>query len=63
MPLVVPGITTAGDQQTEWMNKGGGKKINESNTDATNFAKRDLPKEHRVIEKGSIVTKDFKADR
>lgn len=27
------------------------------------FAKADLPKETRVIEKGSMVTKDFKPDR
>ena len=27
------------------------------------FAKQDLPKEHRVIAHGSMVTQDFKPDR
>jgi hypothetical protein len=31
--------------------------------DKQTFAKTDLPKETRVIEPGSMVTKDFKPDR
>ncbi|KAJ2903157.1 peptidase inhibitor i78 family domain-containing protein [Zalerion maritima] len=29
----------------------------------TNFCKRDLPEKHRVIEPGTMVTKDFHEDR
>ncbi|KAH6678107.1 hypothetical protein B0J14DRAFT_474797 [Halenospora varia] len=65
MPLVVPGITSKDDSASkteEWTNKLVGKKIGES-SDAITFAKADLPKETRVIEPGSMVTKDFKPDR
>ncbi|KAI9840081.1 MAG: hypothetical protein M1819_000274 [Sarea resinae] len=65
MPLVVPGINSkgSGDQKSEWMNKLVGKKLSESASDSTNFAKTDLPKETRVIEPGSMVTQDHKPDR
>ncbi|KAF4614338.1 hypothetical protein G7Y89_g15397 [Cudoniella acicularis] len=65
MPLVVPGITSKDDTASkteEWTNKLVGKKIGEA-SDATTFAKADLPKETRVIEPGLMVTKDFKPDR
>ncbi|KAH6718907.1 hypothetical protein BKA61DRAFT_596400 [Leptodontidium sp. MPI-SDFR-AT-0119] len=64
MPLVVPGITSGGAQSKteEWTNKLVGKKIGEG-SDATTFARADLPKETRVIQPGSMVTKDFKPDR
>ncbi|KAK0104796.1 hypothetical protein ONS95_005064 [Cadophora gregata] len=64
MPLVVPGINSGGEQSKteEWMNKLVGKKLGETN-DSTTFARADLPKEHRVIEPGSIVTRDFKPER
>ncbi|MCJ1372161.1 hypothetical protein MMC20_003383 [Loxospora ochrophaea] len=64
MPLVVPGITSTGEnnQQSEWMNKLVGKKLGDSH-DSVNFAKQDLPKEHRVIEPGSMNTMDFKPER
>ncbi|KAI9849531.1 MAG: hypothetical protein M1837_004151 [Sclerophora amabilis] len=63
MPLVVPGFTSTGDQKTDWQNKLLGKKISESASDSTNFAKTDLPKEHRIIEPGTISTADFRPDR
>ncbi|KAL2066839.1 hypothetical protein VTL71DRAFT_1263 [Oculimacula yallundae] len=64
MPLVVPGITSGGSQSKteEWTNKLVGKKIGET-SDATTFARAELPKETRVLEPGSIVTRDFKPDR
>ncbi|KAK5073751.1 hypothetical protein LTS08_002149 [Lithohypha guttulata] len=52
MPLVVPGINSngGGDLTQEWMQKLAGKKISESgSTDNTNFAKKDLPQNHRVV--------------
>ncbi|KAI9793331.1 MAG: hypothetical protein M1833_000776 [Piccolia ochrophora] len=64
MPLVVPGINSStGGQQGDWESKIVGKKLSESTSDATSFAKKDLPKEHRVVEPDSMLTKDFKADR
>jgi len=65
MPLVVPGITSGGDSSSlteQWTNKLVGKTIGDT-TNATTFAKADLPKETRVIEPGSMVTKDFNPDR
>ncbi|KAM0803829.1 hypothetical protein BDR22DRAFT_886139 [Usnea florida] len=68
MPLVVPGLMTSGgsnnnNNQDDWMNKLVGKKLTDGASDNTSFAKQDLPKEHRVIEHGSMVTQDFKPDR
>ncbi|MCJ1478944.1 hypothetical protein MMC13_007628 [Lambiella insularis] len=65
MPLVVPGLSsnTAGnDQQSEWLSKLAGKKLGDKH-DEISFAKQDLPKEHRVIEPGSMVTQDFNQNR
>ncbi|KAL2052685.1 hypothetical protein ABVK25_006925 [Lepraria finkii] len=64
MPLVVPGMMGgSGNQQEDWMNKLVGKKITDGSSDATSFAKQDLPKEHRVLEPGSMTTQDFNPDR
>ncbi|KAM7203847.1 hypothetical protein V8F20_003853 [Naviculisporaceae sp. PSN 640] len=64
MPLVVPGITSnSGDKTEEWTNKLVGKKITEEPSSEINFCKRDLPEEHRVIQPGSMVTKDYKPER
>ncbi|KAL2131801.1 hypothetical protein VTI74DRAFT_4602 [Chaetomium olivicolor] len=66
MPLVVPGVTAdnMGDDKTqEWMNKLAGKTLCDGPSSETTFCKADLPKETRVIEPGSMVTKDFKPDR
>ncbi|MCJ1257585.1 hypothetical protein MMC24_005411 [Lignoscripta atroalba] len=63
MPLVVPGINSGGDdKQSSWMDKLMGKKIGDT-TDSTNFARQDLPKEHRVLEPGSMATQDHNKDR
>ncbi|KAG8167624.1 hypothetical protein KVR01_003313 [Diaporthe batatas] len=65
MPLVVPGVTNAPDSKTEeWSNKLVGKKITDDETsNEVNFARRELPEKHRVIAPGTMVTKDFHADR
>ncbi|PBP16223.1 translation machinery-associated protein 20 [Diplocarpon rosae] len=64
MPLVVPGIMSGGEQNKtdEWTNKLVGKKLGESSDEVT-FARSELPKETRIIEPGSMVTKDFKPER
>ncbi|KAI9834650.1 MAG: hypothetical protein M1826_000052 [Phylliscum demangeonii] len=65
MPLVVPGINNVkdGEGSEDWKNLLMGKKLTDTTSDATNFARRDLPKEHRVVEEGSLLTQDFKPDR
>ncbi|KAL2872109.1 uncharacterized protein BJX67DRAFT_341531 [Aspergillus lucknowensis] len=65
MPLVVPGITntSGGGSKDEWLNKLVGKKISESSSDATSFAKRDLPESHRILRPGDFKTMDFKPER
>ena len=65
MPLVVPGINSADGNPTDtWMQKLAGKKITESgSTDDTNFAKKDLPQNHRVVGEDSMVTMDMNPDR
>ncbi|KAG7006654.1 hypothetical protein G7Y79_00013g034260 [Physcia stellaris] len=61
MPLVVPGLM-GGSQQEEWMTKLLGKKLSDSH-DETSFAKQDLPKEHRIVEPGAMVTQEVNSDR
>ncbi|ORY62441.1 uncharacterized protein BCR38DRAFT_346090 [Pseudomassariella vexata] len=65
MPLVVPGITStgSGDKTEEWSNKLVGKKLSDEFNDETNFCKKDLPQQCRVIEPGMMVTKDFQPER
>ncbi|KAH6676897.1 hypothetical protein F5X68DRAFT_213585 [Plectosphaerella plurivora] len=65
MPLVVPGIqTNTGDEKTdEWTNKLVGKKLHDEESNETCFCKKDLPEEHRIIEPGMMVTKDYKPNR
>ncbi|KAJ9606768.1 hypothetical protein H2200_008777 [Cladophialophora chaetospira] len=65
MPLVVPGITSSGgDNKTnDWMNKLMGKNLGNT-TNETTFAKKDLPKEHRIVDSdGGMMTMDHKPDR
>ncbi|CAD6446715.1 04d6f175-161f-4d08-847d-a3da1fb9a8fb [Sclerotinia trifoliorum] len=65
MPLVDPITNSAAggdDKNQQWLNKLAGKKIGEVSNETT-FAKQDLPEEHRIIEPGSMVTKDFKENR
>ena len=68
-----------GDKTQEWQNKLVGKKLGDAHDEVVSdpfrqylaiytyslqtFAKTDLPKQARVIEPGSIVTKDFNPDR
>ncbi|KAL2758957.1 hypothetical protein ACRALDRAFT_1062046 [Sodiomyces alcalophilus JCM 7366] len=64
MPLVVPGVTTQSDDKTtEWSNKLVGKKLDDEKSDEICFCKRDLPEEHRIIQPGMMVTKDYKPNR
>jgi hypothetical protein len=63
MPLVVPGLQSKdGDKTSDWMNKLMGKKIGNSSDEIT-FAKKDLPKEHRVVKDGDMLSMDHKPDR
>ncbi|KAJ9630578.1 hypothetical protein H2203_001101 [Taxawa tesnikishii (nom. ined.)] len=64
MPLVVPGMmSSSGDDKTsKWMNDLMGKKLGDGHDQMT-FAKKDLPKQHRVIEEGGMSTMDFNPDR
>ena len=64
MPLVVPGInnTSGGADNQSWINKLMGKKIGDSHSE-NSFAKKDLPKEHRVLGDGDMATMDHKPDR
>ncbi|KAL3473799.1 hypothetical protein BJX99DRAFT_233063 [Aspergillus californicus] len=65
MPLVVPGITnTSGSGgKEEWLIKLAGKKISETSSDDTSFAKKDLPESHRILKPGDGVTMDYKPER
>ncbi|KAI0189699.1 hypothetical protein EV127DRAFT_431547 [Xylaria flabelliformis] len=65
MPLVVPGITdnSSSDATQLWTNKLVGKTVSEDSHSETNFCKKDLPQQCRVITPGMMVTKDFKPDR
>ncbi|KAL8660526.1 MAG: hypothetical protein Q9168_008440, partial [Polycauliona sp. 1 TL-2023] len=76
MPLIVPDLNpttnasssdnSAPDNNAqEWMIKLMGKKITDSATnseDNLSFSKQDLPKEHRIVEPGALLTRDFKPE-
>ncbi|TKA62638.1 hypothetical protein B0A49_06485 [Cryomyces minteri] len=63
MPLVVPGLmSNNGDKNSQWQNQLMGKKLGDSSDNMT-FAKKDLPKEHRVVREGDMMTMDHKPDR
>ncbi|KAI1133201.1 hypothetical protein F5Y10DRAFT_229626 [Nemania abortiva] len=64
MPLVIPGVTTnSADPTQEWANKLVGKTVSDASHSETNFCKKDLPQQCRVIQPGMLVTKDFRPDR
>ncbi|KAL8675837.1 MAG: hypothetical protein Q9186_007561 [Xanthomendoza sp. 1 TL-2023] len=68
MPLIVPDLnpasTSADTAQQEWMTKLMGKKITDSGpSDNLSFAKAELPKEHRIVEPGAMLSKDFNPNR
>ncbi|KAK0247301.1 hypothetical protein LTR91_017880 [Friedmanniomyces endolithicus] len=64
MPLIVPGLSSTGseDKTSGWMNKLAGKTLGDSSNETT-FAKTDLPKEHRVVKEGDMVSMDHKPER
>ncbi|EMD00815.1 hypothetical protein BAUCODRAFT_29195 [Baudoinia panamericana UAMH 10762] len=63
MPLVVPGLMSKdGDKSSDWMNKLMGKKLGDASNETT-FAKTDLPKEHRVVKEGDMMSMDHKPER
>ncbi|KAF2484364.1 hypothetical protein BDY17DRAFT_295505 [Neohortaea acidophila] len=65
MPLVVPGLQSKDgntDKSTQWTNELVGKKIGDSSNETT-FAKSNLPKEHRIVKEGDMMTMDHKPDR
>ncbi|KAJ5249046.1 hypothetical protein N7468_000497 [Penicillium chermesinum] len=63
MPLVVPGINSSLGDKSEWVNKLMGKKISDSTRDETTFAKTDLPKSHRIVKSGDMLTTDHDPNR
>ncbi|KAL2832082.1 peptidase inhibitor I78 family-domain-containing protein [Aspergillus cavernicola] len=63
MPLVVPGINNTSGSKDEWLNKLVGKKISDYSSDATSFAKKDLPESHRIVKPGDAVTMDHRPER
>ncbi|KAI4150868.1 MAG: hypothetical protein LQ340_003844 [Diploschistes diacapsis] len=67
MPLLVPGITgnsnaLGSGSKEEWLSKLAGKKIGDSH-DEVNFARQDLPKEHRIVGPDSMTTMDANPNR
>ncbi|KJZ73314.1 hypothetical protein HIM_07318 [Hirsutella minnesotensis 3608] len=68
MPLVVPGVTNvsandANAANQQWTDKLVGKTLSDSESNETMFCKKDLPKEHRIVAPGDLVTKDFNENR
>jgi hypothetical protein len=47
---------------SDWKTKLLGKSLGNDHTEST-FAKKDLPKEHRVLEENSMKTMDHKPER
>ncbi|OAP60654.1 hypothetical protein AYL99_05656 [Fonsecaea erecta] len=66
MPLVIPGINNTGSSGSgnteEWMTKLMGKRLGDTSNE-TQFAKKDLPQNHRVVEDGGMMTMDHNPDR
>jgi hypothetical protein len=63
MPLVVAGITD-GAGTNDWTTKLMGKKLTDSVSDHSSFARRELPDNHRVVVDGDgAVTMDYQPDR
>jgi hypothetical protein len=65
MPLVVPGINSNSNNNNDsWMTKLMGKKLSDSTSNETSFAKKDLPQNHRVVDAdGGMMTMDHNPDR
>ncbi|MCJ1329269.1 hypothetical protein MMC10_005948 [Thelotrema lepadinum] len=70
MPLVVPGImsnnNSSSGSKEDWLSKLAGKKLGDQHDEISagaNFAKKDLPKDHRVVGPDSMSTMDHNPDR
>ncbi|GAW26005.1 putative pua RNA binding domain-containing protein [Rosellinia necatrix] len=64
MPLNFLGTSSnSGDPTQDWTNKLVGKTVSDSSHSETNFCKKDLPQQCRVIHPGMLVTKDFRPER
>ncbi|KAJ5281292.1 hypothetical protein N7478_006664 [Penicillium angulare] len=63
MPLVIPGINSSMGDKSEWVNKLMGKKLSDSASNETAFAKKDLPESHRILEHDSMATADHQDNR
>ena len=63
MPLVVPGINNTSGDGSGWMTKLVGKKLTEHTTDHASFAKKELPRNHRVVEDEGMMTMDHDPNR
>ncbi|EEQ33402.1 conserved hypothetical protein [Microsporum canis CBS 113480] len=61
MPLVVPQVSE--NDKAAWAAKLMGKKITDSESNETCFAKKDLPEGHRVLKPGDMTTMDFNPER
>ena len=61
MPLIDP--VTMGSGGKDWKSLLLGKNLSDSASSETSFAKKDLPKEHRVLEPNSMKTMDHRPDR
>ncbi|KAJ1333965.1 Peptidase inhibitor I78 family [Microdochium nivale] len=64
MPLIDP-VSTAGaeDPAQVWTTKLVGKTVTDDDHSESNFCKKDLPEEHRVIRPGQPTTRDFRPNR
>ncbi|KAI4173650.1 MAG: hypothetical protein LQ343_002825 [Gyalolechia ehrenbergii] len=68
MPLIVPDLnptsTSSSSQQQEWTTKLLGKTLtSDTRADNLSFAKQDLPKDHRIVEPGAMLTQDYRPER
>ncbi|KAH7026586.1 uncharacterized protein B0I36DRAFT_330948 [Microdochium trichocladiopsis] len=65
MPLVVPDLASSSseDRNQEWTTKLVGKTVNDDGHSETNFCKKDLPENCRVLTPGAMATRDFRPDR
>ncbi|KAL9000057.1 MAG: hypothetical protein Q9188_005761 [Gyalolechia gomerana] len=68
MPLIVPDLnpasTSSSSQQQEWTTKLLGKTLtSDTRSDNLSFAKQDLPKDHRIVEPGAMLTQDYRPER
>ncbi|KAK2838251.1 hypothetical protein FQN49_006470 [Arthroderma sp. PD_2] len=61
MPLVVPQVSE--NDKAAWAAKLMGKKITDTESNETCFAKKDLPEQHRVLKPGDMSTMDFNPER